>query len=840
MQLKSYQQTALDTLRTYLEAIRAAQEKRDQIKALNLDIPYQWDEDAWKIAGYTSTYRSRANGTGGLVPAVCFKIPTGGGKTLLAAKAIDALRNLYGQKAGIILWIVPTTQIYRQTLQSLRDRTHPYRQSLDLTSGGKTLILEKDAFFSPLDVQEHLTVLLLMLPSASRQSRETLRLFRDRSGFEAFFPAEDDWQAHTELRRRIPNLDVYEAEDGMFGSTVKTSLGNTLRLLSPIIILDEGHKAYSELAQQTLLGFNPSFILELSATPPAGSNKLVEITGRQVHREGMIKLDLHLYTRASSDWRDVLRASHQHRIELERIARDYNHDTGVYIRPINLIQVERTGQKQRDKGLIHAEDVRRFLIEQCNVPPEQIAIKSSEKDEIENVDLFVPDCPVRYIITRYALQEGWDCSFAYILTVLTNPNAPTSLTQLVGRVLRQPYARKTGRPELDESYIYCYRNNSSKLLQEVQKGLQSEGLGDVTGHIILDKSTTTLRQSVAAYPRSQFKHFVGRVYLPCFVVPNGNGGWREIEYEIDILSRVDWSKVNLERFDTLQLNPSNTGNIHIRFGPDATFAPLQTNVASDMTLDPVFITRQLVGIVPNPWVAHDFVQDALRRLKNRYGDDQIKRDLGFVIEELRKLLIAERQRLAKEVFLGLVEREELRFFLVSGCANNAIPERIVVRGTRRLTTAMGEQLQRSLFDPVMEDDFNNLEQSVALYLDQHEWVLAWYRNLVHSGYSIQGWQAHRIYSDFVALGHNAPEADEPPPPITKIYVLETKGLHLKNEDTQYKQEVFELCNKLSKPTPWNAIEEEFSNHKVQFQVIFEDEWQRVLNAMLQSQEQCPD
>ena len=61
-------------------------------------------------------------------------------------------------------------------------------------------------------------------------------------------------------------------------------------------------------------------------------------------------------------------------------------------------------------------------MENCNISGEQIAIKTSEKDDIEGIDLLDKDCQIRYIITKQALQEGWDCSFAYILTILNNPS----------------------------------------------------------------------------------------------------------------------------------------------------------------------------------------------------------------------------------------------------------------------------------------------------------------------------------------------------------------------------------------------------------------------------------
>src|SRR5207249_4849302 len=108
------------------------------------------------------------------------------------------------------------------------------------------------------------------------------------------------------------------------------------------------------------------------------------------------------------------------RDELHQIASEHYERTGDYIRPIMLIQVERTGEKQRLPGFIHAEDAREYLIKQCHIAPEEIAVKSSDKDEIEDIDLLDPECSIRYIITKQALQEGWDCPFAYVLTTLVN------------------------------------------------------------------------------------------------------------------------------------------------------------------------------------------------------------------------------------------------------------------------------------------------------------------------------------------------------------------------------------------------------------------------------------
>src|SRR5437660_780849 len=359
MKLKEYQERSVKEVKHFLEQLAVWRNKA----WVGEDWLFDFTEKAWEKAGVGRSYLKKKDGLKRPLPVFCLKIPTGGGKTFLAVKTIDLVQNVYlKRQTGLVVWIVPTLQIYRQTLIALKDRDHPYRQHLDMVSAGKTLILEKTDGYTPQDVEEYLSVLLLMLPSASRVNKEALRMFRDSGAFQAFFPTEEDKDGHAGLLRRIPNLQTFEKDDPFWGKQVKSSLGNTIRLLEPLIILDEGHKAYSETAQETLRNLNPCMIVELSATPLEESSKLVVISGVELHREEMIKLDLHVINKSSTNWRDTMRAAIERRNELEEQAKEYESNTNVYIRPVCLVQVECTGKEQRDGILIHAEEVREYLI----------------------------------------------------------------------------------------------------------------------------------------------------------------------------------------------------------------------------------------------------------------------------------------------------------------------------------------------------------------------------------------------------------------------------------------------------------------------------------------------
>ena len=832
MELREYQKKVTTKLSNYLTELVKERESYDKIVETAPDIAsdLHYPERAWRNIGLDG-YKRINNGLGEPTPNVYLKVPTGGGKTLLATHAIDLINKVYLNKQnGMVLWIVPTTQIYTQTLATLRDRNHPYRQVLDISSGGKTLILEKLDRFTPDDVAENLCVMLLMLPSASRQTKETLKVFKDNTGYTEFFPAEDAYKLQAALLEQYPNLDTFGEDCYMWGNLPKTSMGNVLRMLRPITIIDEGHKAYSPTARDTIYGFNPSFVLELSATPPEGSNKLVEITGKELNDEQMIKLDLHLVNKTTVGWKETLAETVAKRAELEKLAKEYEQNTNVYIRPISLVQVERTGKDQRDSQFIHAEDVKEYLIKQANIAEEQIAIKSSEKDDIEGIDLLSNECPIRYIITKQALQEGWDCPFAYVLCALTKSQSETAMTQLIGRVLRQPYAKKTGVKALDECYVYSFQHDTTKLVRGIKQNLEGEGLGDLVGRISVDTddvSNPDFLETRNIEYRDVFKKFAGRIILPIFAVHDGKN-WREVRYGSDILGRVDWSKASLEALQNVHLQQTKVDDIGVDFSydDDGQIKPKQAVETSyTSVIDIEFVARQIIDIVPNPWVAFETAQTAIDTLINAKDVEVVASNLVFIIEQLRGLLFSERDRLAEDVFRAMLKSGELKLMMIS---DKPLRSKATVRSKRSLFNEYeGQPLQRSLFDYVPKEDMNNLEEQVALFLDGQQQLLWWYRNMSKQDYRIQGWKPNRIYPDFLA----AERADNDT--YDKLYILESKGDHLAgNEDTEYKRTILDLCNELAVETSWNKLDIDQDASNFHFEMLDEKSWKSQLHNLM--------
>ena len=223
-----------------------------------------WVQTTFQTAA--KEYKDRCtNGLGEYYPRVIMKVPTGGGKTLLAVEAIREYQNLFARKrTGLVVWIVPSETIYSQTVRKLRDKANPLRQLLDQASGNKTLILEKGQRLTTHDIEENLVILFVMIQSISRQNgKEALKVFQDSGGFESFFPSDNRYDLHAELIKACPNLDLLSR----IGPIIRTSLGNAIRLSKPFIIIDEIHKVFSDMARKTIDGLNPEMVLGLTATP---------------------------------------------------------------------------------------------------------------------------------------------------------------------------------------------------------------------------------------------------------------------------------------------------------------------------------------------------------------------------------------------------------------------------------------------------------------------------------------------------------------------------------------------------------------------------------------------
>lgn len=839
MELKEYQQAVLgkfdyflatlagqkEALAAAAEALRAAgipidlgdpAEKAWDLLNVERRLPYLRGEDG---RDFVATYLVRRDGTGAPIPNVCIKVPTGGGKTLLATACVERIQlDLFKMQTGFVLWVVPSDAIYRQTWKQLANREHPYRQMLERASGGRVKVLEKNDAFSKQDVESHLCVMLLMLPSASRQSKETLRMFRDSGRFPTFFPVEDDAAANKALWHQVRNLDTNDIQDIGYAEgitpgwcSIKQSLGNVLRLVRPVVVIDEGHKAYSATARDTIEGFNPRFLLELSATPNVNgrhsSNVLVNVPGTALKDEAMIKLPINVVNEEKGGWKHTITLAHAKLGDLQKEADAYRAESNRNIRPIMLLRVERTGKDQRDSSFVHAEDAKEYLIEKLGVHPDEIRLKTSDVNDLGDEDLMLPECRVRYIITKAALQEGWDCPFAYVLAVLSKTTASTSLTQMIGRILRQPHARLTNRPALDQCYVYTFDQDVTDAVHSVRKGLEEEGMADLVSQVSVSNGSGTQKRFTRKEQLKRREKFskVPPIFLPKVLHRDKgrNAGYRELDYERDILSELDWEGFHFANAEALSLDSDNKRtlaqvDVKDEGGKQKVVQTLFQETVDDIPeegLDLAFLVRQLLDVIPNPWQGMRIFEEVLATLRDRGATESQLYAMRFDLLKAMKIGLKKQvHAAAEELFMEKLKDGRLSFQLVSSDdpeLNWKLAQELEITVSdedREFRCKNGEPITRSLFDRVFQRDFNGLEKETAWYLDEKETVHWWHRIAVsQSHYSIQGWQRDRVYPDFLACIHGVDAGR------FRFSILETKGEHLKgNDDTTYKQKLFEL------------------------------------------------
>jgi len=865
MELKEYQLKVLERMDEYLKVLKEKQEEaeayfefqksRGKKPVLQDYCKETWDElnnrrmlpmlrdrqGRKEVAAYIS----RFDGLKKPIPNVCLKVPTGGGKTLLATAAIERINvDCFERQTGFVLWVVPSDTIYKQTWKALANREHPYRQMLERASGGRVKMLEKGDHFTPQDVENQLCVMLLMLQSSARESKESLRMFRDSGKFSAFFPEVDDYMANNTLLNQVLNLHTNDLGDGagvLAGVSVKHSLGNALKMVRPIIVIDEGHRAYSDKARQTICDFNPRFILELTATPnqkkTRASNVLVDVSGTALKDEQMIKLPIEAVNISNIGWKDILTKSHARLEDLNKDAEQLLTSDGRYIRPIMLIIAERTGKAQRDGKFIHAEDIREYLQDHLGVKQEEIKVKSAEMDEIGNEDLFSEYSKVRYIITKDALREGWDCSFAYVLTVLSKTTAPTALTQMIGRVLRQPEAKLTPYDALNKCYVYCFDQNVNDVVDGIKKGLEEEGMGELAEDVhVSNGSNVSEAEPVTIKRKAAFSGL--KIFLPRVIHADGNGGYRPIDYSRDILGELPWDTFTFANKDDLGVDAQakleeTITTIDMKASKQSELFDTQsTTGTADMAgeLDFPFMVRQLMEVVPNPWQATRIVQETLDVLEanDQMTAEKLYASRVFIVQEIKRDIQKQAHEASESMFREKLASGAIQFKLMASedeALNWKLAETLTlsVKDTDRIFRKKnGEDIKRNLFEKVYQKELNDLEQDVAWYLDDSDAVKWWHRLVVKQDYHLQGWQRNRVYPDFLACLEAKGDG------TTKFTVLETKGDHLKgNDDTAYKERLFELLTEhYNEAIEAGSVElSDAEGNPMVFKMLMEESWQ---------------
>ncbi|MEJ5993592.1 DEAD/DEAH box helicase family protein [Pedobacter sp. Du54] len=449
MELKTYQKQVIDDLQEYFSHL---QEHKRADKAFN---------SFWQKAGNYNPItgegmRPYQNTVPGAVH-LSIKVPTAGGKTFIACNSLKTIFDaMPDYKTKAVVWLVPWSNLLDQTVKNLSSPDHPYCQKLNSLFNNRVQVYEKKellqgASFNSSSVKEQLSIMVMNFASIRAKNKDDRKINEQNSNLANFADSID--------------------ERFVLEGTEKEALINVIRSLNPVLVVDESHNAESDLSIEMLKNLNPSFILDLTATPKQNANIVSLVSAMELKKEHMVKLPVIVYNHQNIEGVIESALHLQRKLENEAISLEQN--GGKYIRPIVLFQAQ--SKVKEDNTTFEKLKAQLTAV---GIPEEQIKIKTANKDELKGVDLMSKECPVRYIITINALKEGWDCPFAYILASLADRSSEVDVTQILGRVLRQPYVMKHNSTMLNLSYVITASLKFQDTLQNIIKGLQQSGFSE--------------------------------------------------------------------------------------------------------------------------------------------------------------------------------------------------------------------------------------------------------------------------------------------------------------------------------------------------------------------------
>lgn len=478
---KQYQQSVLDSVRAYF---------RETWRVGNADKAfYNVTHDLW---GKGIAYRP-IDGFDSTMPYFCLRVPTGGGKTWLAAKSVAPVNaELLRCEFSVILWLVPSNTIREQTLRALRDREHPYHAALREAGPITVLSLDEAKSVTRATLESSTTVVVSTVQAFRRENTDGLKVFESNGALMSHF-------------EHLDHAQVAELQPDGNGAVV-CSLANVLRLRRPFLIVDEAHNSRTPLSFATFAQFRPSGIMELTATPDTErtpSNVLHSVSAAELKTEAMIKLPIRLET--EGDWQKCLAYAIDCRDQLHAAAEAERRQGAAYLRPLVLIQAE---PRRKDVATRDVDAVKQALIENHNVPEEEIVIATGETRGLDAIEkeyaagIADERCPVKYVITQQALAEGWDCPSAYVLVSMAELRSSTAVEQLLGRILRQPQAMARNSALLNQSYAFVVSRDFGQTANALRERLV-DGAGferREVGEFVLAQKADQARLDLSARP----------------------------------------------------------------------------------------------------------------------------------------------------------------------------------------------------------------------------------------------------------------------------------------------------------------------------------------------------
>ncbi len=738
MELKHYQKTALDELDLYLADAGDHGPKHAFIGVT---------ESPYKDSFFPG------------IPFVCIKIPTGGGKTMVAVHSIERIMSSllqYKLDRGIVMWFTPSDAIKSQTIKKLGDRKDDHRKILDEAFENRVKIFSNETALgiTKEDIEDNLCVIISSLDAFRKQESK-----RDKYKV---------YQENGDLINHFSGIVSDEGLDKDEEGTVIFSLVNVIKNDQPLVIIDEGHRAQGELSIDFIANLNPSFIIEYTATPKGGSNILINIPAARLKEEQMVKIPIVLESR--NDWEQCLESGVKQRDNLEKVS---NKNKDEYIRPIALVQAQPQSKTTEN---VTVEIAKQKLLS-LGIAEEEIAIKTSGINQLENEDLFSPKCKIRYIITVNALAEGWDCSFAYVLISLANIGSKIVVEQVIGRIIRMPYAKRKNLDELNRCYVFASAKNFQEAAGQIIAGLETNGYS---------------RDDIVAFSDSIKDPLVvtRNPSLKIFSPPMMALGDKLLTFEELIGPHFELGKQNAEF--SLTVHPDSDGRATLDIEGDhwvtgkqqSLNLPYAARNPSEEELI-AWLDKKLRFTILGQSDKRAFIEKAIRhQLKShKLGELSIWRHV--LADHLSKLISRLLMEHSKESFRIATEKGDLKV-----SPFESFPDEIYIN------QSVPKEFNKNYYDRIDKLNKEELYFVERMDLDSLTNIDFWIRNREKKDpFYIQGWQKNKFYPDFIA--------------VTKrgiIAALEWKGEdRLSNDDTAYKEQIGRIWEGLGKGNHYFAV-----------------------------------
>ena len=458
--LKKYQTETLDRLRAYLDAarLRGAQPAVDGMDKPGVRAPRAYRP----LSGLPA------------VPCICLRLPTGGGKTLLSAHAVAIAAATYlDREFPLTLFLVPTNTIRSQTMETLRTPGNPNYEALNDAFGGRFRVFDITDFaqITPADLQGSACIVVATMQTLRVTNTDGRRVYAHNENLEPHFAA---------VPANAPGMERIEAGEGGAEGGIKFSFRNLLAWHRPLVIVDEAHNNTSSLSHDVLARIGAACVVEFTATPATDSNILHRVSATELKAEQMLKLPIRLTPHKT--WEDAVRDSI---LERQRLA-DIAAGDADYIRPIVLFQAEEKGREVTKEVLL------KHLEETHGIARDRIAVVTGDQKELNGIDLLARTCKIDFVVTVEALKEGWDCSFAYVFCSAATVRSQKDVEQLLGRVLRMPYAKRRQAADLNRAYAHVSSQSWPDAVKLLHDRLVEMGFEDAEADTAIEEGTPDL------------------------------------------------------------------------------------------------------------------------------------------------------------------------------------------------------------------------------------------------------------------------------------------------------------------------------------------------------------